>query len=220
MKVLIVGLGNIGLGLIAPVFKNAGYDVVGTDAFKKRLDALEKGYFIQTPSEISKMSINVFDMNEIPNYFDLIVVSVGRNNLAKVAEWYKEKNFLMPVMLAENLPEPVNLFPAQISIVVDRICSRIGVLENFLSVTAEDYYKLMTLENGLTGLLKSDKNVELFGSEEEVELKRKQKLFTVNTSHVVAALYGKKLGCLWIEEAVKLPEVVEKMHLSLIEVGQ
>lgn len=224
MKVLLVGLGNIGLGLIVPVFQNAGYEVVGTDASKERLSDLKDGYFIrtpkQTPSYIYPRKIEVIPMEQVKNDFDLVVTSVGRGNLEKVAMWYKEKNFSAPVLMAENLPEPVNLFPKQIPIVVDRICPRVLRIENFLSVKAEDYYSIITLRGPLTEALSVDKNIGLINSVEGVEIERKEKLFTVNTSHIIAAIYGKNLGFSLVEEAIKNKEIQEKIQLVLIEVGR
>lgn len=220
MKVLIVGLGNIGLGLIAPVFQNAGYDVVGTDASKERLEVLKNKYFIQTPRSVFSKKIEVVAMEETANDFDLIITSVGRQNLNKVARWYAEKNLSAPVFLAENLPEPVDVFPRQIPIVVDRICPKVATLNNALYVVTEDYYSIKTLKNKLTEALKSDGNVGLLNSKEEVELERREKMFTVNTSHVVVAIYGKKLGYSFVEEAVKDQKIIEKIGFVLIEVGK
>src|SRR3989338_8772291 len=150
MKVLIIGLGQIGLGLVIPVFKKAGYTIVGTDASTDRLNALRNGYFLKTPSEVTKVEVDVVSMDEASDKFDAIVTSVGRQHLEKVATWCREKNLLAPVLLAENLPDPVNHFPRQIPIVVDRICPRTEKHDGIFTAIAEDYYKIVVLDNPST----------------------------------------------------------------------
>jgi len=44
-------------------------------------------------------------------------------------------------------------------------------------------------------------------------------MFTVNTSHVITALYGRKLGCVFVEEAVQNPAIKEKIGAVIGEVG-
>jgi len=119
MKALLIGLGQIGLGLVNPVFKSAGYDIVGTDADTGRLDDLGRAYLLKTPSKISAYEIKTAKMEDLTNEFDLVITSVGRRHLDKVAEWYQRKKFLAPVLLAENLPDPAIFFPVQIPIVVE-----------------------------------------------------------------------------------------------------
>lgn len=219
MKALLVGLGQIGLGLIVPVFKRAGYTVVGTDASTDRLNALRNGYFLKTPSGVTKVEVAIAGMDEVADTFDIVITSVGRQHLEKVATWCREKHLSTPVLLAENLPDPVNHFPRQIPIVVDRICPRTGTHDGLLSAIAEDYYKIVVLDNPATHQLGTVNGVELVASEEEVERKRKQKMFTVNTSHVLTALFGQQLGCLLVEEAIARPEVATRIRSAVSEVG-
>lgn len=219
MKTLLVGLGQIGLGLIVPVFKKAGYSIIGTDASLDRLNILRSGYFLETPSGVLKMEVDVVKMDEVINDFDLVVTSVGRQHLEKVAAWCREKNLSTPLLLAENLPDPVNFFSRQIPIVVDRICPRTTMRDGLLTAVAEDYYKIVVLDDPLTHKLGAINNVELEQSEANVELKRKQKMFTVNTSHVLTALYGQRLGCSLVEEAVARPEIASKIQSAVAEIG-
>ncbi len=219
MKALLVGLGQIGLGLIVPVFKKAGYTIVGTDASLDRLNALRNGYFLETPSGAMKVEVDVVSMNEVADEFDVVVTSVGRQHLEKVATWCRERNLLSPVLLAENLPDPVNHFPRQIPIVVDRICPRTGTHDGLLAAVAEDYYKIVVLDNPITHQLGTTNGIELVASEEEVERKRKQKMFTVNTSHVLTALFGQQLGCSLVEEAIARPEVSARIRSAVSEIG-
>ena len=113
MKALLIGLGQIGLGLVNPVFKSAGYDIVGTDADTGRLDDLGRAYLLKTPSKISAYEIKTAKMEDLTNEFDLVITSVGRRHLDKVAEWYQRKKFLAPVLLAENLPDPAIFFQSR-----------------------------------------------------------------------------------------------------------
>ncbi|QQG45364.1 MAG: hypothetical protein HYW89_00275 [Candidatus Sungiibacteriota bacterium] len=219
MRVLLIGVGQLGLGLIVPVFTEAGYKVVGTDANPQRLQELEGGYFLETPSRISKLDVTTTKMDEAGNDFDLVVTSVGRQHIAEVAKWYREKGILAPVLLAENLPDPISLFPRQISIVVDRICPRVVSKYGLLTAVAEDYFKIVTLDDPLTHQLGKIEGVELELTEAGVELKRKQKMFTVNTSHVITALYGQQLGCLLVEEAVAKSEVASKICSIVTEIS-
>ncbi len=219
MKALLVGLGQIGLGLIVPVFKRAGYTIVGTDASTDRLNALRNGYFLKTPSGVTKVEVAVAGMDEVAEAFDVVITSVGRQHLEKVATWCREKHFSVPVLLAENLPDPVNHFPRQIPIVVDRICPRIETHDGLLTAIAEDYYKIVVLDNQTTHQLGTVNGVELVAFEEEVERKRKQKMFTVNTSHVLTALFGQQLGCSLVEEAIARPEVATRIRSAVSEVG-
>jgi UDP-N-acetyl-D-mannosaminuronate dehydrogenase len=108
MKTLLVGLGQIGLGLVVPVFKKAGYTIVGTDANPDRLNALRNGYFLETPSGVTKVEVDIVGMGEVSDKFDIVVTSVGRQHLEKVATWCRERNISAPVLLAENLPDPLN----------------------------------------------------------------------------------------------------------------
>lgn len=219
MKALLVGLGQIGLGLIVPVFKKAGYTLVGTDASADRLNALHNGYFLQTPSGVEKVDVGVVRMDEVVDEFRVIITSVGRQHLEKVATWCQEKRLSAPVLLAENLPDPVNHFRRQIPIVVDRICPRTGTHNGLLAAIAEDYYKIVVLDNPITRGLGSVSGVELVTSNEEVERKRKQKMFTVNTSHVLTALFGQQLGCSLVEEAIARPEVATRIRSVIYEVA-
>lgn len=219
MKALLVGLGQIGLGLIVPVFKKAGYTLIGTDASADRLNSLRNGYFLQTPSGVEKVDVDVVSMDEVVGEFEVVITSVGRQHLEKVATWCREKHFSAPVLLAENLPDPVNHFPRQIPIVVDRICPRTGTHNGLLTAIAEDYYKIVVLDNPATHQLDTVNGVELVASEEEVERKRKQKMFTVNTSHVLTALFGQQLGCSLVEEAIARPEVAMRIRSAVSEVG-
>lgn len=219
MKALLVGLGQIGLGLIVPVFKKAEYTIVGTDASLDRLNSLRNGYFLQTPSGVAKVDVDVASMDEVAGGFEVVITSVGRQHLEKVATWCREKNLSAPVLLAENLPDPVNHFPRQIPIVVDRICPRTGTHDGLLAAIAEDYYKIVVLDSPATHQLGTVNGVELVASEEEVERKRKQKMFTVNTSHVLTALFGQQLGCSLVEEAIARPEVATRIRSAVSEVG-
>lgn len=219
MKALLVGLGQIGLGLIVPVFKKAGYTLVGTDASTARLDTLRNGYFLQTPSGVEKTDVDVVSMDEVTSEFDVVITSVGRQHLEKVAAWCREKHLSAPVLLAENLPDPVNHFPRQIPIVVDRICPKTGTHGGLLVAIAEDYYKIVVLDNPVTSRLGTVSGIELVASEEEVERKRKQKMFTVNTSHVLTALFGQQLGCSLVEEAIARTEVATRIRSVMSEVA-
>lgn len=220
MKILLIGLGNIGLGLVVPIFKEAGYDVVGTDASLERINALRNDYFIITTKGSSKTHINTVQMHEIDNGFDAIVTSVGRRNLDKVAEWYRKRKLSTPVFLAENLPDPVSSFPMQIPIVVDRICPRIEANAGILSVVTEDYYKIVVLSCQVAQPLETVSGVELLASENEVEQRRKQKMFTINTAHVITALLGKQFSSqLFVEDAIAIPEIASKVRSVVAEVG-
>ena len=219
MKALLIGLGQIGLGLVVPIFKKAGYTIVGTDANSDRLNALRNGYFLETPSGATKVEVDVVSMDEASDKFDVIITSVGRQHLEKVAIWCREKNLSAPVLLAENLPDPLNFFPRQIPIVVDRICPRTETHDDLLTAIAEDYYKIVVLDNPATHQLGTVNGIELVASEEEVERKRKQKMFTVNTSHVLTALFGQQLGCSLVEEAIARPEVATRIRSAVSEVG-
>lgn len=217
MKALLVGLGQIGLGLIVPVFQKAGYQIIGTDANAIRLNELRHDYFIESPGHTLGVKVGVVAMDEVANDFDLIITSVGKRHLEEVAKWYHRKNLSSPVLMAENLPDPVGLFPWQIPIVVDRICPRVEGSGNWLSVVAEGYFKIVILDDPLTHQLGSVDGVELESSEVNVELKRQQKMFTVNTAHVVTALYGEKFGCEVVEQAIANEEVVSKVRSALSE---
>ncbi len=219
MKVLLVGLGQIGLGLIVPVFKKAGYTIVGTDASSERLDKLKNEYLLRTPGGVSTIEIDVAGMDDINGEFDLIITSVGRQHLPSVSEWLLKKNLSAPVLMAENLPDPVNLFPKQIPIVVDRICPRIKMEGTFLTVVAEDYYKIIVLDTQLTRRLGVLSGVDLEKSEAVLEYKRRLKMFTVNTSHVITALYGQRFNCSLVEEAAARPEVAGKIRSAIGEVS-
>lgn len=219
MKALLVGLGQIGLGLIIPVFKKAGYTLVGTDASLDRLNALRNGYLLKTPSGVEKVGVDVVRMDVVAGEFEVIITSVGRQHLEKVAVWCREKHLSAPVLLAENLPNPVNHFPRQIPIVVDRICPRTGTHNGCLAAIAEDYFKIVALDHPTTSYLGSVAGVELVATTEEVEQKRKQKMFTVNTSHVLTALFGQQLGCSLVEEAIARPEVATRIHSVISEVA-
>lgn len=219
MKTLLVGLGQIGLGLIVPVFKKAGYTLVGTDASADRLNALRGGYFLKTPSGVEKVDVDVVSMDEVGREFDFVITSVGRQHLEKVATWCREKYLSVPVLLAENLPDPVHHFSRQIPIVVDRICPRTGTHEGLLAAIAEDYYKIVVLGDPITRRLGTVNGIELIASEEEVERKRKQKMFTVNTSHVLTALFGQRLGCSLVEEAIARAEVATRIRSAISEVA-
>ena len=219
MKALLVGLGQMGLGLIVPTFKKAGYTIVGTDASQDRLKALQNGYYLETPSEVTSFEIDVARMDEVSGDFDVIVTSVGRQHLEKVATWYQQKKFSAPVLLAENLPDPVNFFPRQIPIVIDRICPRTEMYEGLFAAVAEDYYKIIVLDDPVTHQLGSIDNVELESFKASLENKRRQKMFTVNTSHLLTALFGQRAGCSLVEEAVARPEIVSKIHSIIFEVG-
>ena len=219
MKTLLIGLGQIGLGLIVPIFKKAGYEIVGTDANIDRLNKLENGYFLHTPSSHLQMDIEVAKMDELVGDFDLIITSVGRQHLDKVAAWLEKKKFLAPVLLAENLPDPVTVFPRQIPIVVDRICPRVTEESGALTVFAEDYYKIVVLDDSLTHQLWKVDGIGLENTEAEVEEKRRQKMFTVNLSHLITALYGQKLGLTLVEEAIGKSEVVSMVSAIITEVG-
>ncbi len=219
MKALLIGLGQIGLGLIVPVFKKAGYTIVGTDASLDRLNALRNGYFLETPSGVAKVEVDVASMDEVVDTFDVVITSVGRQHLEKVAAWCREKNLSVPVLLAENLPDPISFFPRQIPIVVDRICPRIGTHNGLLAAVAEDYYKIVALDDPPTHQLGTVNGVELEVSEASVERKRKQKMFTVNTSHVLTALYGQQIRCSLVEEAIARPEVASRIRSAISEIG-
>lgn len=219
MKTLLIGLGQVGLGLIVPVFQKAGYEIVGTDANVERLNQLRNGYALKTPSTICKFKINVRNMDETACEFDLVITSVGRQHLDKVSAWCKDKNISAPILLAENLPDPVHLFPRQIPIVVDRICPRVEIQNGTLTVIAEDYYKIVALDDLLTRKLSFIKGVELKKTAKAVETKRKQKMFTVNTSHFVAALYGLQKGYMFVEEAISDPEIASTVEAVLLEIG-
>ena len=219
MRILLIGLGQIGLGLIVPVFQKAGYEIIGTDANVERLSQLRNGYILETPNETSKLMINVKEMSEIAGEFDLVITSVGRQHLGKVADWLKDKNISAPVLLAENLPDPVNIFSRQIPNVVDRICPRVEKQNGTLVAVAEDYFKIVVLDDPLTHRLSLIKGVEIEKTEEDVEAKRKKKMFTVNISHVLASLYGQRLGCLLVEEAVQKPEISSKIQSAIAEIG-
>ncbi|MBI2055894.1 MAG: hypothetical protein HYT37_00740 [Candidatus Sungbacteria bacterium] len=219
MKALLIGLGQIGLGLVVPVFKKAGYTLTGTDASRDRINALRNGYFLQTPSGVEKIDVDVVSMDEVADEFEVIITSVGRQHLEKVAAWCREKHFSVPVLLAENLPDTVNHFPRQIPIVVDRICPRIVTRDGCLSAVAEDYYKIVVVDDPITRQLGVVNCVELIATEEEVEQRRKQKMFTVNTSHVLTALFGQQLGCLLVEEAIARSEVSTRIRSMVSEVA-
>jgi hypothetical protein len=219
MKTLLVGLGQIGLGLVVPVFKKAGYTIVGTDANPDRLNALRNGYFLETPSGVTKVEVDIVGMGEVSDKFDIVVTSVGRQHLEKVATWCRERNISAPVLLAENLPDPLNFFPRQIPIVVDRICPRTGTHDGLLAAVTEDYYKIVVLDDSVTHQLGTVAGVELEVLEANVELKRKQKMFTVNTSHVLTALFGQQIGCSLVEDAVARPEVASRIHSAVKEVS-
>ncbi|MBI2037403.1 MAG: hypothetical protein HYT15_00515 [Candidatus Magasanikbacteria bacterium] len=219
MKTLLIGLGQIGLGLIAPTFQKAGYAIVGTDANEDRLSALRHGYILKTPSKVENINIDVESMDKVTENFDLVVTSVGRKHLGKVAVWCQEKGIVAPVLMAENLPDPVSFFPEQIPIVIDRICPRIETQGSLLTVIAEDYYKIVSLQNPITSSLAVVEAVELKDSELSVESRRKQKMFTVNTCHVLAALFGQQFGCSLVEESARHPEVVSRIMAVVSEVG-
>lgn len=219
MKTLLIGLGQIGLGLIVPVFQKAGYELVGTDANTERLNQLQDGYTLKTPVDSRKIQLDVKDMSEISGKFDLIITSVGRQHLVKVAEWCRDKNISAPVLLAENLPDQVNVFTKQIPIVVDRICPRVIMENGTLTAYAEYYYKIVVLSDPLTYPLGKVENIELETLEMNVELKRKRKMFTVNASHVLASLYGQKIGCKFVDEAVKNPDIALRIESAVQEIG-
>lgn len=226
MKVLLIGLGQLGLGLIVPVFRKAGYELVGTDADTVRLNTLSKGYFLRTPFKMREGYVSIgyrietIQLDEVEDTFDFIVTSVGRKHLPKVAEWYQTKKLSAPVLLAENLPDPVNLFPRQIPIVVDRICPRIEQQGKYPPITvAEDYYKIVVLNDPLTRWLKALDGAELENLMEEVEKKRMMKMFTVNTCHVITALFGQGVNCRLIEEAVRHKEIRSRIHSVISEVA-
>lgn len=219
MKVLLIGLGQMGLGLVLPAFKQAGYEIVGTDASSERLQQLQGGYVLRTPSEDARFEIDIKSMDEITGDFDLVVTSVGRQHLGKVADWLELKNISAPALLAENLPDPLNLFKNQIPIIVDRICPRAEIKDSILTAIAEDYFKIVVLDSALTRPLGSVKNVELEKTEKDLEAKRKQKMFTVNTAHVITALYGQKNGFGFVEEAIAEREIASIVESVLLEIG-
>ncbi|MDP2669219.1 MAG: hypothetical protein Q8P07_05305 [bacterium] len=220
MKVLLIGLGQIGLGLIVPVFQKAGYELVGTDANVERLNQLRNGYVLKTPGANFELNVDVRTMDEVDGQFDLVITSVGRQHLDKVADWLELKNISAPVLLAENLPDPVNLFKNQIPIIVDRICPRVEMRDGVLTAIAEDYFKIVILDGALTRPLGKVKGVELENNEKDLEVKRKQKMFMVNTAHLIAALYGQKKGLMFVEEAVAEPEISSIIEATLSEIGQ
>lgn len=219
MKVLLVGVGQLGLGLVVPVFTEAGYEVIGTDANIERLDDLRPGYLLGTPRGTSQLHIATVRMDDVKSDYDLMITSVGRTHLQDVADWYHAKQISAPVILAENLPDPVSIFPRQIPAVVDRICPKVEKRGDMLTAIAEDYYKFVVLDEPLTHRLGEVSGVEMEATEEAVELKRKQKMFTVNTSHLLIALYGQQLGCTLVEEAIAKPEIAAKIRLLVAEVA-
>lgn len=220
MKTLLVGLGQIGLGLVVPVFQKAGFELVGTDASTERLRQLQNGYVLKTPSETIKVELSVQDMSDISDEFNLIITSVGRQHLGKVADWLKSKNIAAPVLLAENLPDPLYIFPKQIPIVVDRICPRVIMENDVLTSYAEDYFKIVVLNDQLIYPLGNVSGVELETIEMNLDIKRFRKLFTVNTCHVLTALYGQRFGCQFVHEAIKVKEIALRIESTVQETGQ
>jgi hypothetical protein len=220
IKTLLVGCGRAGLGLIYPLFNEAGYNSMFiTDCDKRRLDILARGYIRKTPNKVFKMQPTVLYIEDVKDNFDLIVTSVGRNNLKDVANWYYKKNFSAPVILAENLQQPDNLFPQKIPIFIDRICSKTIIENKTMTVITEDYCNVSVLEHLLTRPLASVNCVKLESSEKNIELKNKHKIFTVNTSHVICALYGMREGYTFIEEAVRNPDIVSELKNVMLEIG-
>ncbi len=219
MKILLIGSGKAGLGIVCPLFNKAGYEIFNTDKNEDCLRSISRGYFIETPKGDTKILVNTINMLDVRDEFDIVITSVGRKNLQSVYDWYSKKNLSSPVILAENLQKPDKLFPCKIPIVIDRVCSRIEERNQGLFVITEEYLDVSILDHPLIKPLEIFDNVSLFGSEEEVNLKNKQKIFTVNTSHVISALYGEEKKFLFIEEAVSNQCISSEIKIIMSEVS-
>lgn len=217
-KILIVGSGKAGLGLITPIFQEAGYNVFNTDHNEKTLNSISNGYIIKTPEKELKIDTNCITMEDVSDDFDLIITSVGRKNIKNVSDWYKNKKLSSPIILAENLQNPISYFPKTIPIFIDRICSRVFLDSEIPIITTEEYRKVITLDNlkikdkDIYGLYFSD-------SEEFIKKEIKKKLITINLSHVITSLYGEELGFNFIEEAIISDKVLFEVESCLKEIN-
>lgn len=219
MKVLVVGLGQIGLGLIVPVFRAAGYSVFGTDVSSERLGQLKRPYQVKTPSKSTQYNIETIPFKFLPQV-DLVITSVGRRNVKAVVEVLEKNNLFCPIMLAENLPNAITI-ARHIPIVVDRICPRTEWLEEGgLTVYAEDDFRIVTLDTPLARPLRTIEGVQLFPTVELVERARKQKMFTVNTSHAVLTTLGSQKGYRLVEEAAGDAEIQQTIREIVSEVSE
>src|SRR3989338_3892917 len=98
IKVLIIGAGKIGLGLIMPVFKKAGYEIVVTDKSSEKLKALEAGICQLNIAELATEEyggIKAVSMELAgPENPDIVITCVGADNLPEVAKSIKNSPWL------------------------------------------------------------------------------------------------------------------------------
>jgi Mannitol-1-phosphate/altronate dehydrogenases len=219
-RLLLVGMGKVGRGLITPVFQEAGYKVVGCLREPPQLSARHLPYLLETPRGTTQHVFHdTVAMNAVEDTFDLIVTSVGRGNLDRIGRWYEERGLSAPVLLAENLPAAVQAFPHQLPIVVDRICTRAELRAGRITVRTEDYYRIVVLDHPLTRALRKVGNVEVEPCAMTVERERTLKLFTVNTAHLLTAVEALRRGYQSIDAAIRDPEIAARVAALVREVS-
>jgi siroheme synthase (precorrin-2 oxidase/ferrochelatase) len=219
MKALLIGIGKAGLGVIAPTFIQAGYNVTATHYNQEKLDLLNNGYTLKTPSKDFHLHLRTKHIGLLKDEYDLIITCVGRKNLRKIIAWYKQNKFSAPIFFAENLFSPDLFEIDNIPIVIDRICTDIEVNNKRYVVKAEDYKKIITLKATATTALQSCDSVILLKNASEVELERKRKLYTINVAHKLVGLYALNSKCIYVEEAVSNEMIARKLKECMREIA-
>lgn len=217
MEVLLVGIGRAGLGAVVPIFTDAGYNVTVTHYNQAKLEQLQDGYILKTPTRVREFYPEIILMDYVADDFDIIVTSVGRDNIATVDMWRQNKKLHAPLLLAENIFDAPKI-PNNIPFVLDRICPHIHTGNGRSIVTAEDYYRAITLEMSLTSPLDVLDGVHLLSNEKEVEYARRCKLLTVNIAHKIVAIYGLKREHVFVEEAINDSQIYTIVRQALNEI--
>jgi len=229
IKVLIIGAGKIGLGLIMPVFKKAGYEIVVTDKSSEKLKALEAGICQLNIAELATEEyggIKAVSMELAgPENPDIVITCVGVDNLPEVARSIKTSPWLSDkqIMLTEDLVEPMNIkFKHQIPFVVDRLCSKYEIKPDvfFPIITVEPQIKISAVSHQFLWPLQIlTKDTSLSIDSTAVERIRLKKMFTINLARAIISYKGFQKGFDLVEDAVKDQEITELVNGAIFEIG-
>ena len=228
IKVLIIGAGKIGLGLIMPVFKKAGYEIVVTDKSSEKLKALESGVCRLNIAELAMEEYKgiktvSIDLAGVENP-DIVITCVGTDNLPEVAKSIRSSPWLSDkqIMFTEDLVEPMNIkLKHQIPFVADRLCSKYEIgLDNFPIITVEPQMKISAVNHQLLWPLQMiTKDIFLSIDSVGIERIRLKKMFTINLAQTVVAYKGFQKGFTLIEDAIQDKEIVELTNAVIAEIG-
>lgn len=218
MKVLVIGIGRAGLGIVVPTFLEADYHVSVTHYSSDKLETLKAGYTLKTPNESQDIEVDIQEMTSIQDEYDAIVTCVGKNNLYDVIGWYSEKKITAPLFFAENMFNSKEFNIEHTPIVIDRICSKI-IDNGRLTVVTEEYKKITTLRTQITQRLEISNSVTLLDTIDEVELLRTNKLYSVNVAHKLIGIYSLDTNYVYVEEAVSDKKISNKLRMSMLEIA-